>query len=119
MLHTWRTNYTWEQTRVNAKTSAAGVVLALGARRTHTTRTPYKPEFLRRKTVARGFGKWLQADLVDISNVSKANKVVRFLLTAGNVVSGKRILRHYQTKPAIVLRKVKCYSCKQKKKVSQ
>lgn len=42
------------------------------------------------KTVAGGAGNQLQADLVDMRNISKANSGVRFLLTAFDVVSRKK-----------------------------
>ena len=56
---------------------------------TYTLHKPVKYKFPRRKIIVGGIGHQWQADLVDVSRISKYNKGIKFLLTCIDVFSRK------------------------------
>lgn len=63
-----------------------------------TLHAAIKRNFQRRKTIAKGLHYQMQLDLVDLSNISTANKGYKFLLTAIDVFSRKAFVEPLKSK---------------------
>ena len=72
-----------------AKTKPEKVKEWLRSQDTYTLHKPVRYKFPRRKIIVGGIGHQWQADLVDVSRISKYNKGIKFLLTCIDVFSRK------------------------------
>ncbi|CAF1077913.1 unnamed protein product [Brachionus calyciflorus] len=59
----------------------------LGEQEPYTLHRPLKKKFQREKVISNGIDDLWQADLVDVSNISKENKGYKFLITVIDVFS--------------------------------
>ena len=66
----------------------------------YTLHAPLRKRFLRRKTVAPGIYYQMQMDLADVSNISKHNRGITFLLTAIDIFSRKAFVVPLKSKKA-------------------
>ena len=76
----------------------------LRAQNVYSLHAPLRKRFLRRKTLAPGLYHQMQMDLVDLSNISRQNRGIKFLLTAIDVFNRKAFVVPLKSKKDTVVR---------------
>jgi Integrase core domain len=84
-----------------SKQSVKKVKQYLSSQPVYTMHRPIRRKFVRRKTISKGINDLFQADIADMSNVSRANDGYRYLLTCIDVLSKYAFAVPLKTKGAI------------------